>query len=65
MELERKKIFEILNNLNIKYFDLTDEIFFDRNINYYPNLPDKDYAFHYNSNTYKLISDFIYSKIVK
>lgn len=65
MKLERNKIFEILNNLNIKYYDLTDEIFLDRNINYYPNLPDKDYAFHYNSSTYKLISDFIYSKIIK
>lgn len=63
MEHERHKIFKILNDLNIDYFDLTKEVFFNKNNNYFPNLPDKDYSFHYNSYAYKLISDFIYSKL--
>ena len=63
MELERHKIFKILNDLNIDYFDLTEEVFFDPNNNYFPDLPDKDYSFHYNPYAYKLISDFIYSKL--
>ena len=63
MAMERKKIFRILDDLNIEYFDLTEEVFLDTNKNYFPKLPDADYAFHYNSYSYKLISDFIYKKL--